>query len=206
MARSARIIAVAVLTAAVASTSLVGCSDDDPPQVEAPNRPAAERSEPPPIENPAERTGAIYAALVEHLASLDVEPEAEKSQRYGHIYVLDAAQTGIVKRRSGPPVPLSTAARSAIREAVAGRVPLTFVADRDEATEPGGRGPRNAGVFITLGLIEETATSSDVVRGPVSVQAQAICGGLCGQATTFVLEQAGSGWKVTDTTGVMIKY
>jgi hypothetical protein len=139
----------------------------------------------------ADPAPAVYAAAIRWIAT------AARGETPGRVYVHDSlclktAEAGGVCADTEP---LPGDQQVAIATALAGYAPVEFV-----HSESGLRDANlevvNRGVIVQVGPAQVSGS-----RAQVTVSA--VCGGLCGQGTTAVLERTSSGWAVTGTTGQM---
>lgn len=141
-----------------------------------------------------QRTVAIYSAVIRQLVS------NAASGRIVPVYVIDGAVDGA----EDPMKPLNelwpvVAFDSAVKEGLIRALPdiksLTFVAERSQVVV--GQGPGHVigrGVLLTVGPIHQDGAS-------VTVGSSYWMNGLNGQWQTYVVQERGTGWAVTGTTG-----
>lgn len=186
------------VAAAVVAALLGGCSTTT---TNSPTSASSASSVPPSssLSEPDAQRVQIYSAVIDQLAHVDHTFGRSVSDPFGRVFVLD----GVASRTSDFRLEVdgerfSEEARREIIEAVDDDPPLEFVSSRDQVPEserPGRTDVVDDGAIIGLGEIgyndDDTATVGAVMW----------CGGLCGLATTYVLEKIDDRWSVVGTEG-----
>jgi hypothetical protein len=183
-----------MLTIAMTAVALTaGCAQQLPSQPQAVSRPA--------VDWPA---GVKEAEVYEQVLRRYLSTPADNSfpdTNFTTVYVLDHAQPDAAnptgRQRSGIPIPPNT--QTHITSALAQVASVTFIADKTSVldTSSGCAKVRNSGILITLGTVD-----GDDNEAKVGIFGFVAC--LGATWLTYVLHnEAGSGWRVTGTTGPM---
>lgn len=139
----------------------------------------------------AERTAAIYAAVVRQLVTKDNTFGGDPSV-FKRVFVVDGAVA-----RTGEPKPFSDEVKTRIARRLGDLPPLDFVSDPDSAIDKdkGCAVVKEHGVLITLGHVSKARSEKVKVRGGLFVA----CLGAAG--ATYVLESKGFRWHIVGTSG-----
>jgi len=153
--------------------------------------PRVQRSAPSRIE----RTVSVYAAVIRELIARD---RAFGVSATGVVYVLDGSVEGAgdpLRAATVRPRRFKSALKRRLRKALADLPVVRFVHDRTEVVigDPPGHVINN-GVLLTIGPIKGGSAR-------VEVGSSLWVNGLAGQWQTYVVVEAGRGWKVAGTTG-----
>ena len=144
-------------------------------------------------EGGADRSAGIYAAVISALiaggyANFDPWPpvtyiDATARSSAGPVAVKDVVTS---------PIPIEVQHR--IGEALAAHTEVRFVDDPESVIQPDSR-VRDHGVLVTLAPVPPAGR-------PVRIGARSYSGNLGRKSCTFIVDGAGTQWRVTGTTGI----
>ena len=184
-------LATALLALMLAAAACTGGSSD-PPENEPTGTPA-----PAPLDD-AERTVAIYSAVVRRLVTVD-HTLGEGPVPFDRVFVVDGVVEDAADPRTGEnevAEPFPGEVRDGMKEELSDLPPVSFVRDAADVVVGPGTCPRVRanGALISLGAIE-----GDDRRVEVPNELYLAC--LGAQWLTYVVERSGDGWDVTAVTG-----
>ena len=151
--------------------------------------------------SPADRRSIeIYAAVFRRLVLRDHTFGGGKSP-FDRVYILDGVVVNGASSRKMWKIaePFSTGVRRGLLAEFRGLPPVTFISGAEARRIGEKRLDASDGklrVILSVGRIEGDGSR-------VEVSNSLLCGGLCGQWMTYVLESADGRWRITGTTGPM---